>query len=155
MSAVACDGEDLTAGFSVHGRHEPAFTAYRNDGVDSPLTIRSTWGNVGPVAGLLFAVVGALRSAFRSKASPVAENLALRQQLAILRRRTKRPRLIALDRAFWIVLSSTWSRWAPSLAIVKPETGDSLAPERIDVLVVKPENAPRGGWHARWRRVCP
>ena len=53
---------------------------------------------------------------------PVAENLALRQQLAILRRHTKRARLTPLDRAFWIVLSRAWSRWAQSHAIVKPET---------------------------------
>jgi putative transposase len=74
------------------------------------------------VVELLFAVVGALRSAFRSKASLVAENLALRQQLAIQRCRTKRPRLVPLDRALWILLSRTWSRWAESLAIVRPET---------------------------------
>jgi putative transposase len=68
------------------------------------------------------AVVGALRAALRSRVSLVAENLALRQQLAILRRQTKRARLTPLDRAFWIVLSRAWSRWAQSLAIVKPET---------------------------------
>ena len=38
------------------------------------------------VLGLLLAILGALRSAFRSRASLVAENLALRQQLAVLRR---------------------------------------------------------------------
>jgi len=74
------------------------------------------------VVAFLMAVVGALRAALRSRVSLVAENLALRQQLAILRRQTKRARLTPLDRGFWIVLSRAWSRWPQSLAIVKPET---------------------------------
>ena len=71
---------------------------------------------------LLVAILGAVRAALRSRASLVAENLALRQQLAVLRRKTKRLQLLPVDRAFWIVLSSMWSRWADALAIVKPET---------------------------------
>src|ERR1019366_6963580 len=49
----------------------------------------------------------------------VAENLALRQQLAALVRGRPRPRLGPIDRAFWVVLARTWSRWADVLAIVK------------------------------------
>jgi hypothetical protein len=77
----------------------------------------------GPIVLALFmAMLGALRAAFRPRASLVAENLALRQQLAVLRRKTKRPHLLPIDRAFWVVLSRVWSRWAETLAIVKPET---------------------------------
>jgi len=50
---------------------------------------------------ILMAALGALRSAFQSRASLVAENLVLRQQLAALRRATPRPRLRPLDRTFW------------------------------------------------------
>ena len=50
------------------------------------------------------------------------ENLALRQQLAILNRKAARPRLRPVDRAFWAVLSRAWSRWADALLIVKPAT---------------------------------
>ena len=70
---------------------------------------------------LFFAIVGALRSASRSRASLVAENLALRQQLAVLRV-GRRPRLRPIDRAFWVVLSRVWSRWRDVVAIVKPAT---------------------------------
>jgi putative transposase len=73
------------------------------------------------VIALLEAVVGALGSAFRSRASLVAENLALRQQLAVLKV-GRRPRLRPIDRAFWVVLSRMWSRWIDVLAIVKPAT---------------------------------
>jgi transposase InsO family protein len=72
--------------------------------------------------GFVIAIVGALRAAFRPRASLVAENLALRQQLAILRRKTKRPRLTPADRAFWVALSRVWSRWAEALTIVQPDT---------------------------------
>jgi putative transposase len=71
---------------------------------------------------LLEAIVGALLAGLRPRASLVAENLALRQQLAVLRRQTSRPQLRPVDRAFWVVLSRIWSRWADALAIVKPAT---------------------------------
>jgi transposase InsO family protein len=74
------------------------------------------------VIELVVAIAGAFRSAFNPRASLIAENLALRQQLAVLRRKTKRPLLVPVDRAFWILLSRVWSRWSESLAIVKPET---------------------------------
>ena len=69
---------------------------------------------------LLKAMVGALLAALRPRASLVAENLALRQELGVLRRQTSRPQLRPVDRAFWVVLSRVWSRWADALALVKP-----------------------------------
>jgi hypothetical protein len=74
------------------------------------------------VLALLRVVFGALLAAFRPKASLVVENLALRHQLAVLRRATPRPRLHPVDRAFWVALSRLWSRWTDVLAIVKPAT---------------------------------
>ncbi len=71
---------------------------------------------------ILQAFVGTLRSALRPRASLLAENLVLRQQLAILRRATPRPRLRPVDRAFWVMVARGWSRWAECLAIVRPAT---------------------------------
>ena len=71
---------------------------------------------------ILEAVVGALLAALRPRALLFAENLVLRQQLAILRRATPRPRLRPIDRAFWVIVSRMWSRWAECLAIVQPAT---------------------------------
>jgi putative transposase len=71
---------------------------------------------------LFLVLLGALRSAFRSRASLALENLALRQQLANLRRTSGHPRLRTSDRAFWLVLSRLWSRWADVLVVVKPDT---------------------------------
>ena len=42
------------------------------------------------------------------------ENLALRQQLAAMKRSIKRPRLRCRDRLFWILLSRFWSQLAGS-----------------------------------------
>src|SRR5450432_4175149 len=71
---------------------------------------------------LLVAVVGALRAGLRSRTGLIVENLALRQQLAVLRRRQPHPELRPFDRAFWVLLSRSWSCWAGALAIVKPAT---------------------------------
>jgi hypothetical protein len=38
----------------------------------------------------------------------VLENLALRQQLAVYRRKQKHPRLVGRDRWFWVALSAVW-----------------------------------------------
>jgi putative transposase len=76
----------------------------------------------GLMVALLTAIVHAIVALLRHRASLVAENLALRQQLAVLRRAAPRPRLRAVDRAFWVALSRTWSRWAETVVIVKPET---------------------------------
>jgi transposase InsO family protein len=50
------------------------------------------------------------------------ENLALRQQLAILKRTQKRPAISTKDRLFWVWLSRIWLEWRASLLIVKPDT---------------------------------
>jgi len=50
------------------------------------------------------------------------ENLALRQQIAVLQRSVKRPHLKKSDRLFWVLLSRVWTDWAKMLTIVKPET---------------------------------
>jgi transposase InsO family protein len=71
----------------------------------------------------LFAVIGALASMFKTSAQLRLENLALRQQLAVLRRSApKRPRLTTADRLFWVSLRRLWCDWKSALMIVRPET---------------------------------
>ena len=62
------------------------------------------------------------RSLIRDQTELAAENLALRQQLAILERQSKRPKLKKRDRIFWVWLSKFWPRWRSILVIVQPET---------------------------------
>ena len=51
-----------------------------------------------------------------------AENLALRQQLAIYQRTAKRPKLRPRDRVFWVWLARLWNDWRSVLVIVRPAT---------------------------------
>ena len=58
----------------------------------------------------------------RGHRAVVLENLALRQQLAIYKRKKKRPRLVGRDRWFWIALSAVWKDWRRPLFVVHPDT---------------------------------
>ena len=62
------------------------------------------------------------RAILRPRAVMAAENLALRQQLGVLQRSVRRPRLRQRDRVFWVWLSRLWADWRSGLVIVKPET---------------------------------
>lgn len=66
--------------------------------------------------------LAAVRVFFRTRHDNAVEILALRQQLAMLKRKQPRPRLNPLDRLFWIGLRRVWSRWADVLVVVKPQT---------------------------------
>ena len=67
-------------------------------------------------------VARAIAGFFMSRASLVAENLCLRQQLLVHQRRHPRPRLTDADRRFWILASRWFSNWRGTLLVVKPET---------------------------------
>ena len=56
------------------------------------------------------------------RAALALENLALRQQLAVLHRSAPRPKLRWRDRLFWVWLSRLWSGWREVLVLVQPET---------------------------------
>ena len=55
--------------------------------------------------GIVSVIVFLLRAFLLPRAVIVTENLALRQQLAVMRRSAKRPRLRQRDRVFWVWLS--------------------------------------------------
>src|SRR3981189_1228767 len=83
-------------------------------------------------------ILGILASRFKARATLEAENLVLRQQVNVLRRRTpKRPHLNNTDRFLFVWLY----RWFPSVlevvAIVRPET------------IIRWH---RAGFRAYWRR---
>jgi putative transposase len=59
---------------------------------------------------------------FRSRRHLILENLAVRQQLAVLKRRHPRPMLGRFDKLFWIIAHQFWSAWKEALIVVTPET---------------------------------
>ena len=77
-----------------------------------------------------------LLAALRSRRSLARENVALRHQLEVLQRNTKRPRLRPSDRALWAVLSRLLSDWRHHLTIVQSDTVVSWH---------------RTGWRLYWR----
>ena len=71
---------------------------------------------------LVLSILFAMRVFFQDRADVALEVLALRQQLAVLKRKRPRPPLNALDRLFWTTLSRCWPRWMDVLEIVKSKT---------------------------------
>jgi len=59
---------------------------------------------------------------FHSRESLLIENLVLRQQLAVFKRKHRRPRLAAMDKLFWVALRRFWSSWKKALIVVTPDT---------------------------------
>src|SRR3979409_437865 len=72
---------------------------------------------------LVRSIVSVLAHRFRSRAFLQLENLALRHQLHVLRRRRPgRPRLFAIDRLLWVWLYRIWPRCLDAMVLVKPAT---------------------------------
>lgn len=84
-------------------------------------------------------VIRTLRSAFRSRLSLALENLVLRQQLATLKIRRRRPRLTRSDRLFWVLLSKDAPRVRPVQA---PQQGRVVERDRV------------GGLHHEYVRIA-
>jgi len=77
-----------------------------------------------------------LRALLVPKVQLALENVALRQQVAVLRRPVHRPRVRARDRLFRVVLRRLWAGWRDALGLVQPAT------------VVRWH---RAGWRLVWR----
>ncbi len=63
-----------------------------------------------------------VRNIFRNQGELALEKLALRQQLAVLQSKIKRPKIRPMDRIFWVWLSKLWSNWRSALLVVQLET---------------------------------
>jgi hypothetical protein len=92
---------------------------------------------VGSTRGsrMLTALIVLLRSIgliCRGHRATALEDLALRQQVAVLRRTVTRPHLRSTDRLFWILLAKVGRDWRSALIVVQPDT------------VVR--------WHRQWLR---
>src|SRR5438552_12074407 len=66
--------------------------------------------------------LGTIARLFCARRSLLLENLALRQQLAVFKRRHPRTRLTFLDKLFWVAARQIWSDWNQFLIVVRPDT---------------------------------
>ncbi len=72
--------------------------------------------------GAIHIVVLFIRGMLRNRAELAVENLALRQQVVVLQRKSKHPRLRNRDRIFWVWLSRVGVGWRSVVVIVQPDT---------------------------------
>jgi len=63
-----------------------------------------------------------LKYSLAPRATLIAENLALRQQVEVLKRHAPRLKLRRRDRIFWVLLQRFWKGWRSSLILVNPST---------------------------------
>ncbi len=87
-----------------------SYAGYPNRPRTSPVALRSDRSRRAWLLNRASAVARALLAIFASRADLILENLALRQQLAVLRQKHPRPRLRASDRFFWLTLRRCWPR---------------------------------------------
>ncbi len=73
-------------------------------------------------ATLFFLLLSAFRDSFRGRATLQLELIAVRHQLATMKRNARRPSLRPTDRLLWVLLSRLLPNWRDMLVIVKPET---------------------------------
>src|SRR6266704_742039 len=73
------------------------------------------------------------------------ENLALRQQLAVYKSTTTRPKLRTTDRLFWVWLARVWGGWREPLVIVTPNTVLRWQRRRLREYWTKLSARPTGG----------
>jgi putative transposase len=71
------------------------------------------------MGSLVFAMIAYVRAFFVPRHRFALEAAALRQQLAVFKRKQPRPRLNRSDRLFWTVLRRLYSGWADFLILVK------------------------------------
>ena len=74
------------------------------------------------MCSILISLFSALIAGLKSRLVLQTEILALRHQIIVLKRSTKRPKIRFWDRFLWIGFLRFWTKWRSVLVIVKPET---------------------------------
>jgi len=71
---------------------------------------------------VIFALFAFMSTLFRSRLTLQLEIVALRDQLTVYQRTTKRPRIRPGDRIFWSWFSGRWSGWRSAIVFVQTRT---------------------------------
>ena len=75
-----------------------------------------------PLKNLVRLIFEYFRQLFRTKQDLILENLMLRQQLNIYKRKNKRPKLENIDRIILVWISRVFSKWKSALVVAKVST---------------------------------
>src|SRR6266851_4885519 len=91
----------------------------------------------------VLALLVALQVFFRTRRDTALEILALRHQVAVLKRKRPRPPLNSVNRLFWATLRRIWSRWADVLVNAAPGwSAPSLRVARSGIDSLQPVFSP-------------
>ena len=96
-----------------------------------------------------------VRGLFAGRAALLAENLALRQQLIVLQRSVKCPKLGKRDRIFWVWLSRLWSGWQSALTLVRRAFSGAGSHGSVGQYLTIPGPIQCGGWLSVLAPVSP
>ena len=80
-------------------------------------------------------------SALGQRRDLALENLALRHQLTVLKRQSKKPQLEDRDRLFWIGMKRFWPGWSGALHLVQPATVVGWHRAMVPLLLAPQEQA--------------
>ena len=78
---------------------------------------------------------GAILRILRTHRSLMLENLALRQQLAVLKRKHPRPGLGPFDKLFWVVARCFWTDWEKIARSRPPRDRGAVAPGWVQTVL--------------------
>src|ERR1039457_1800978 len=67
-------------------------------------------------------LLGSILRVFHSRPRLLLENLVLRQQLSVFKRKHPRPHIASVDKLFWVLVRRFWSGWKQALIILTPDT---------------------------------
>src|ERR1700694_2382531 len=74
------------------------------------------------MSDVIFVLLRSLLSGCQSRRLLLLENLALRPQLTVLKRQTRKLKLRQADRLLWLALRRWWPDWHRALVLVQPQT---------------------------------
>ena len=87
------------------------------------------------MATFMMAMLAYVRAFLAARHDVAMETAALRQQLAVYKRRALRPKLNRCDRLFWVLVRHVWINWSEALVLVKPDTVVSVALRRLPTVL--------------------
>jgi len=98
---------------------------------------------------ILTLVITFLGSLFKPQRQLRLENLALRQQVAMLQQSVKRPRVSTVDRVFWILFSRYVDGWgAPRIHGELLKLGIEVSQATVSKYMLHPKKLPSQTWRA-------
>src|SRR3954464_12248750 len=94
----------------------------------------------------IYAMLVYLRAFLIARHPLALEAVALRQQLAVYKRRQPRPKLNGFDRLFWVVVRQIWTNWSEHSFSSSPKRWSlGIAPDTACSGSGDPDGGDKGG----------